>query len=85
MPPAISDTDSEAARFHLDLIRKASPSRRLTLALSLSRSVIALAKHRALQTGSVAEAHAADLRFVERSYGADIAAGVGERLRTTRS
>jgi hypothetical protein len=47
--------------------------------------VIALARHRALQTGSVAEANAAGLRFVERCYGADIAAGVRELLRTARS
>ena len=38
---SLSDTDPEAACAQLELMRRASPSRRLQLALSLSRAVIA--------------------------------------------
>jgi len=40
----LSDTGAEAARVHMDLLRRASPARRLQLALSLSRSVLALSR-----------------------------------------
>ena len=82
MPTALTDTDPETARVHLDLIRGASPARRLDLALSLSGSVIALSRTRALQGSSAA---AVGLRFVELAYGAELAAGVRERLRSVRS
>ena len=39
----------------------------------------------ALQGASAAEAGAVGLRFVELAYGADLAAGVRERLRAVRS
>jgi hypothetical protein len=84
MPRTLTDTDPETARVHLDLIRAAPPARRLGLALSLSRSVIALSRH-CPQPGSSAAQAAAALRFVETSYGAELAAGVRERLRAVRS
>jgi hypothetical protein len=85
MANALTDTDSETARVHLDLLRSASPRRRLDLALSLSRSVIALSRHRVLRGSSPAEVNAARVRFVELSYGAELATAVRERLRAARS
>ena len=84
MSRAPNDTDPEAARVHLDLLRGASPGRRLGLALSLSASVIALSRHRSPEASSDAEATAVGLRFVERSYGAELATAVRERLRAVR-
>ena len=84
MPRALTDTDSETARVHLDLLRSASPGRRLALALSLSSSVIALSRHRAFAASSAAEAASVGLRFVEYSYGAELAAAVRERLSAVR-
>jgi hypothetical protein len=39
---ALTDTDPEARRVQMELLRRASPERRLRLALSLSRSVLTL-------------------------------------------
>jgi hypothetical protein len=85
VPTALTDTDPETARVHLDLIRGASPARRLDLALSLSGSVIALSRARASQGSSAAEARVLGLRFVELAYGPELAAGVRERLRAVHS
>ena len=81
MAIALTDTDPEADRVHLALLRGASPARRLRLALSLSDSVIALSRG-ALGRGVPAggEPVAAALRFVAVHYGADLAAGIGRRL-----
>jgi hypothetical protein len=57
----LSDTDAETAAAHLELIRAATPARRLALALSLSQSVISLTRH-------ALSRHAPDM-----SYGADLA------------
>ena len=40
----LSDTDPETERVHLELLRRASPGKRLHLALSLSRSVMTLSR-----------------------------------------
>ena len=40
----LTDTDPEAARVQMDLLRRASPARRLRLALSLSESVLSLSR-----------------------------------------
>jgi hypothetical protein len=40
----LTDTDPESARVQMELLRRASPGRRLRLALSLSRSVLALSR-----------------------------------------
>jgi hypothetical protein len=41
---SLTDTDPEAARVQMDLLRRASPARRLRLALSLSESVLSLSR-----------------------------------------
>jgi hypothetical protein len=74
------DTDPEAARVQLELIRRASPAKRPSLALSLSRTVLGLSRRglaRRLQGASEQEA---GLRFVELHYGRELAQAVREEL-----
>jgi hypothetical protein len=70
---ALSDTDPEAAQVQLELLRRATPARRLALALSLSRSVIELS--RAGIAGRMPGAGERDvgLRFVSLHYGEQLA------------
>jgi hypothetical protein len=71
--PRLTDTDPDVDRRQIELLRQASPARRIRLALSLSQSVIGLARRgllRSLDRGSEEEA---SLRFVEVHYGSDLA------------
>ena len=76
-----SDTDPEAERVQLELLRAAEPGRRARMALELSALVIALARRglRATLPPGATEADAA-LRFVELHYGSELAEGVRRRL-----
>lgn len=79
-----ADTDAEAERVQIELLRRASVARRTGLALSLSRSVIHLARNairRSMPGGSEEEL---GLRFVELHYGADLASEVRRRLEARR-
>jgi hypothetical protein len=81
----LSDTDADTARVHEELVRRASPARRLELACSLSHSVIQLSREglrRSLGEGVTDEEVA--LRFVELHYGADLAEGVRRCLAARR-
>jgi len=75
-----ADTSAEAEGVQVALLRAATPARRAQLALSLSATVIGLAKraiHRANPTLPPAEQAT---KFVELHYGADLAAGVRASL-----
>lgn len=76
-----SDTDPEAARVQLALLRAAGPGRRARMALELSALVIQLARRglRATLPAGASDQDAA-LRFVELYYGAELAEGVRRRL-----
>ncbi len=78
---SFSDTDPEAARVQLELLRAAGPGRRARMALELSALVIQLARRglRATLPAGASEQDAA-LRFVELYYGAELADGVRRRL-----
>jgi hypothetical protein len=78
----MSDTDGDAARVHLDLLRGASVDRRLALAIGLSATVLDLSR-RAFERDGASPEEAA-LRFVERYYGRELAAGVRARLAERR-
>lgn len=80
--PPFSDTDSEAERVHIEMLRAAAPGRRVQMALDLSALVIALAR-RGLRTTLPPGATEQDaaLRFVEVHYGRELADGVRGRLR----
>jgi hypothetical protein len=79
-----ADTDPEAERVQLELLRRAGPGRRAGMALALSAQVIGMAR-RALRRWSPEMTEAeADLRFVELNYGAELAAGLREHLARRR-
>jgi hypothetical protein len=80
----LSDTDPEAQRVHLELLRSAGPARRLELALSLSRSVISLSRGGIARRLEGASAEEVGLRCVELHYGADLADALRADLRSRR-
>jgi hypothetical protein len=78
-PP--SDTDPEAGRIQIELLRAAPPGRRAQMALDLSALVIALARRGlrgTLPPGATDEEAA--LLFVRLHYGSEIADGLRRRL-----
>lgn len=81
MPPPISDTDPEALRVQLDLLRQMGPERRLALALSLSAAVANLA-HRAALEACDGDERRARVLFVAAHYGPELAEGFRRRLAT---
>ncbi len=84
MERGLSDTDPEAERVQLELLRAASPSRRLRLALSLSRTTMGLA-HDGLGRGLPgASPEEVGLRFVALNYGRDLAEEVRAALDARR-
>jgi hypothetical protein len=83
--PGLSDTDPEAARVQMDLLRAASPARRLQMAWSLSAQVIGLARLALQRNNPGMSRDEAALRFVELYYGSDLADGVRQRLAARRS
>jgi hypothetical protein len=81
----LSDTDPETERVHLELLRAASPSRRLSLALSLSRTVMALARAGLARSHPEASPEEIGLRFVALNYGPELAEEVRADLAARRS
>jgi hypothetical protein len=76
------DTDSEAEKVQIELLRQAGVGRRARLALSLSGTVIALARRairRSLADGDPTEEEVG-LRFVELHYGGDLASALRGHL-----
>ena len=69
----LTDTDPEASRVQLELFRRASPARRLALALSLSRNVIGLSRRGLARNMPGATDEEIGLRFVELHYGRELA------------
>lgn len=69
----LSDTDPETERVHLELMRRASPARRVRLALSLSRSVMSLSRDGLSRRLPDASPEELGLRFVALHYGSDLA------------
>jgi hypothetical protein len=78
------DTDLEAERVQIELLRKASPARRAMLACSLSRTTLDLAKR------AIREAYPDDspdefaVRFVASVYGPTLAEGLRRKLSARR-
>jgi hypothetical protein len=81
----LSDTDPEAERVHLELLRAASPSRRLGLALSLSRTAMSLARDGLARSFPGASREEIGLRFVALNYGPELAEDVRADLAARRS
>jgi hypothetical protein len=73
MEHGLSDTDPETERVHLELLQRASPARRIRLALSLSRTVMSLSRNGLARRMPDATDEEVALRFVALHYGADLA------------
>ena len=80
MRTVLSDTDAEATAAHLALLRAATADRRLALALSLSRSVMALTRDAIVRRDPDASDDEVGLRFVARCYGDELATEVRAAL-----
>lgn len=74
------DTDPDAARVQSELFRRASPARRLALALSLSRTVLGLSQRGLARRMTGATDREIAVRFVELHYGPELAHAVREEL-----
>jgi hypothetical protein len=80
MMQPFGDTDAEADRTHLDLLRGASPGRRLSLALSVSATVVRLCRRGLARAEPGLSPEEIGLRFVEQNYGEPLAREVQARL-----
>jgi hypothetical protein len=69
----LSDTDLATERVHLELLRRAAPSRRIRLALSLSRTVMSLSRGGVARNLPGASPEEVGLRFVALHYGTELA------------
>ena len=79
------DTDAEAERVQLDLLRRAGTARRLQLALSLSRTVMSLSRGGIARRLEDASPEELGLRFVALHYGADLADALRAELASRRT
>ena len=85
MESDLTDTDVDSLRVQVDLLRRATPSRRLELAFALSADVmsLSLAGIRRRQPGlSESEVH---LQFVAIQYGDELAESVRARVEGART
>jgi len=81
---SLTDTDPEAARVQMDLLRRASPARRLRLALSLSESVLSLSRAGIAHRLPGASPREIGLEFVRLHYGEELADEVRRHLHSGR-
>ncbi|MCP4351382.1 MAG: hypothetical protein GY795_38440 [Desulfobacterales bacterium] len=77
----ISDTYPNAEEFQISLIRRASISERISLALSLSNTVIQLSKRAILRANPNLSREELGLLFVEHHYGSKLADCVRQYLK----
>lgn len=84
IPARPPDTDAEAERVQLELLRKASPGERAALAISLSATVISLAQRALQRQDPGASEEEIKLRFVELNYGRELAAELAAFLNSRR-
>jgi hypothetical protein len=78
--PLSTDTDLDAERVHLELLRRATVTERLRLAFSLSDAVLRMARD-ALRRVHPADSDAESaVRFAFLHYGKDVGEGVAARL-----
>jgi hypothetical protein len=80
MPTLSADTDPDAERVQIELLRRAGPARRAQLALSLSAQVIELSRRALARAEPSASPVEIQLRFVELNYGRELADAVRARL-----
>jgi hypothetical protein len=80
----LTDTDPETARVQMDLLRRASPARRLRLALSLSQSVLTLSRDGIARRLPGAGPREVGLEFVRLHYGEELADELRRHLHSGR-
>jgi hypothetical protein len=85
IPTLSPDTDAAADRVQMALLRSATPARRASLALSLTATVVGLARHALAGQDPAATEEEIGLRFVELSYGREIAAELAAFVSARRS
>lgn len=74
IPARPADTEPDAERVQVALLRAAPVARRLHVAMALSATVMSAARRALARARPLASARELDLRFVELHYGADLAA-----------
>jgi hypothetical protein len=79
-----ADTDAEAERVQLDLLRAASPTQRAGLAIALTATTIGASRRALERRLPAATEEEIGLRFVELNYGTELAAAVAAYLRRRR-
>jgi hypothetical protein len=79
-----ADTDPEAERVQIELLRRAGLPARVRLAASLTRTVIALARNAIRRSLADPTDDAVSVRFVELHYGRELAAAIERRLASRR-
>jgi len=79
-----ADTDSEAERVQIELLRQAGGARRTQMALALSAQVIDLARMAIRRSLVDPTEDEVALRFVELNYGPELASGLRKRLASDR-
>ena len=84
MTTRATDTEPDVYRRQIELLRAVSPARRVALALSISQSVIDLARHGVRQALGDASPEEVGLRFVEIHYGRALARQVRDYLASGR-
>ena len=85
MAHGLSDTDPETERVHLELMRRASPGRRIRLALSLSQTVVSLSRGGLARRLPGASPQEVGIRCLALHYGADLADELRADLAARRS
>lgn len=81
---SVSDTSPAAARVQLELIRNASPERRLEACFGFSRSLITLSRAALREASPGSDELELQLQWVESSYGAHLAAALRAHLSSRR-
>lgn len=81
IPTRSEDTDPEADRVQIALLRSATPGRRAGLALSLTATVMGLARLALARQDPSATDEEIGLRFVELNYGRELATELAAFLR----
>ncbi len=79
------DTHPEIEKVQLSLIKKASISKRLSRARSLSQSVIQLSRRAIMRANPDLSQEDVNLAFLEYHYGNDLSCSVREYLRKRES
>lgn len=75
-----ADTDPEAERVQIDLLRRAGVARRAHMALALSAQIIGLARRAIREARPGLSETEVNLRFVELHYGRELAEDVRRYL-----